>query len=968
MTSSVADTASIVEVVNELAHLLPQQAPLHAFVHHNTLHAFEHLHFEKAVVEAAETFGTEPFMTEEAFAQQVACGRITAADIEAIIADNPFPAGQDSLPAGLDLDDLRRARLLHYFQVPEDGALRWHLTDGGLASRLHPCLSDKARRSFTAHCSDVSVADTLGALWQLLSDRAPLAQPAGHDVRPRDQLHQLHRRDPDLLVHPMLLRFCAAYLDQGIGYWAMPVKEQPLLQAFRELYSLPAGPPDPWLRHLRTELQQQRGLDAAETIERLLKRMQIPPSRRMDFLRQTLLSLPGWAGMMRQFETRPDQAPVQSRPAKLLDYLAIQLTLDWLAADHLGQATEYASFEALRLAASTRGGQVAPNHSLAFEAFVTAQLLGLTPSSFTSAHQADALIRTVQRFEEFERRRLLHLAYERRHRIETLDAYAAHLKHGGSQPIEPLFQAVFCIDDREESTRRHLEETSPTVETFGFAGFFGVPMAYQGLDDVRPRPLCPVSVTPRHLVRELPVDVDTHQRRRTQLARLGNQRLLLSVGSQTMVRGAIFTALAGAAATIALIGRVVTPRLSARLAHYLESPRVGAPRTRLALEREREDVDDDGRHFGFTVDEMTDIVANVLTTMGCADRLAPIVLLVGHGSSSLNNPHEAAHDCGATGGGRGGPNARAFALMANHENVRARLAERGLHIPDSVWFIGSYHNTCDDSMTYFDEHSIPGSHHARFEQVKASMATACLHDAHERCRRFEDVPAGVKIPAALAAAETHAEDLAQPRPEYGHATNAVCVVGRRATTRGLFLDRRAFLVSYDPTRDPDAAVLSALLQSVGPVGAGINLEYYFSFIDPVGYGAGTKLPHNIVGLFGVMDGHASDLRSGLPWQMVEIHEPVRLLTIVEASTDTLERVLAGAPALASLIANAWIQVVSHDPDTDQLAVWHRGSFLPYKPSTLEFSSVQFSSEHYRGHGTHLPGAHVKSALLTGGAA
>ena len=149
---------------------------------------------------------------------------------------------------------------------------------------------------------------------------------------------------------------------------------------------------------------------------------------------------------------------------------------------------------------------------------------------------------------------------------------------------------------------------------------------------------------------------------------------------------------------------------------------------------------------------------------------------------------------------------------------------------------------------------------------------------------------------ALKHVEGRAEDLSQTRPEYGHATNALCFVGRRQWSRGLFLDRRAFLTSYDPTEDDDASsILERLLQAVIPVCAGINLEYYFSYVDPYGYGCGTKLPHNITSLLGVMDGAASDLRPGLPWQMVEIHEPVRLLFVIETTPAALQRIIDPNP-------------------------------------------------------------------------
>ena len=129
--------------------------------------------------------------------------------------------------------------------------------------------------------------------------------------------------------------------------------------------------------------------------------------------------------------------------------------------------------------------------------------------------------------------------------------------------------------------------------------------------------------------------------------------------------------------------------------------------------------------------------------------------------------------------------------------------------------------------------------------------------------------------------------MAQPRPEYGHCTNAICIVGRRSLTRGLHLDRRAFLVSYDPNVDENDKVLERILAAVGPVGAGISLEYYFSSVDNETFGCGTKLPHNVTGLIGVMNGHQSDLRTGLPRQMVEIHEPMRLLLIVDATPESL---------------------------------------------------------------------------------
>jgi uncharacterized protein YbcC (UPF0753/DUF2309 family) len=202
--------------------------------------------------------------------------------------------------------------------------------------------------------------------------------------------------------------------------------------------------------------------------------------------------------------------------------------------------------------------------------------------------------------------------------------------------------------------------------------------------------------------------------------------------------------------------------------------------------------------------------------------------------------------------------------------------------------------------------------------------------------------------------EGRAEDLAQVRPEWGHATNALCIVGRRARTRGLFLDRRAFLNSYDPTRDDaDATVLARTLRAVFPVCGGINLEYYFSYVDNTGYGCGTKLPHNITSLLGVMDGAGSDLRTGLPWQMVEIHEPVRLLVVLETRPETILRVFEKDPALGGLARNEWVRLALLDPDSPTIRVFRDGAFDVYRPEADRLPRAATSTDWYRGWRDHL---------------
>jgi uncharacterized protein YbcC (UPF0753/DUF2309 family) len=351
---------------------------------------------------------------------------------------------------------------------------------------------------------------------------------------------------------------------------------------------------------------------------------------------------------------------------------------------------------------------------------------------------------------------------------------------------------------------------------------------------------------------------------------------------------------------------------------------------------------------------MTRIVHDVLEEIGIAGRLSPLVLVVGHGSISLNNPHESAHDCGACGGGRGGPNARAFAQMANDPRVRRLLAADGLAIDSSTWFVGAERNTCNNTVTFFDEDLVPAHLQPLFARAREAFEATRRQEAHERCRRFDAVPGWYPPLAALAHVEGRAADLAQPRPEYGHATNAYCVIGRRARTSGLFLDRRAFLVSYDPTVDEDGASLSRVMAAVVPVVAGISLEYYFSYVDPAGYGCGTKLPHNVTSLLGVMDGAQSDLRTGLPWQMVEIHEATRLAIVVETSRDRLLRVVQANPSMERLVRNRWIWLACLDMHSDALWELRSGGFVAHRPEHPLPTVAGESSTWYDGKRGFLP--------------
>ena len=685
------------------------------------------------------------------------------------------------------------------------------------------------------------------------------------------------------------------------------------------------------------------------------------------FVYNSALALPGWAGMFSRLERHPEDHP-GGPPTTLAEFIAVRLLFERRAIERAcraaGVPAEWTALRALMPVPEPRPAVLAA--SLLWH---VARRAGLSPEGVAAIDDATlaGLWHECEMFGNGPRRRVFFEAYERTYRRTILDAMAARraLPVGGP-PGRPRAQFVFCIDEREESIRRAVEEQDPGYITYGAAGFFGVAIDYQGLYDRHPAAHCPVVVTPGHEVYEHPVESELSWhalRTRARNAWLGFERRSGTV-SQQLTGGAGLSFLIGPLTAARTIARVLAPRSAMRVTEQVKARFAPRPVTRLSALRADGALParEGGKPVGFSLAESIDRVTATLVNIGLVDDFAPVVVLLGHGSTSLNNPHESAHDCGACGGRRGGANARLFADMANRPDVRAGVRQRGIAIPDDTWFVGALHDTADDSVRYFDLDEVPAICAAAFAEAFRALEIARAENALERSRRFDDAPLHQSADAALAHVETRSANLAQVRPEYGHCTNSICIVGRRELTRGLHLDRRAFLVSYDPTPDATHAVLERILAAVGPVGAGISLEYYFSSVDNEVYGCGTKLPHNVTGLIGVMNGHQSDLRTGLPLQMVELHEPMRLLLIVDATPEALLAVAGRQAEVAELVVKRWVQLVSVHPVTGAMAVFEEGGFVPYEPAAVELPLVERSREWHMRTREFVPPALVARGL------
>lgn len=455
----------------------------------------------------------------------------------------------------------------------------------------------------------------------------------------------------------------------------------------------------------------------------------------------------------------------------------------------------------------------------------------------------------------------------------------------------PELQAAFCIDVRSERYRRALESCDSRIQTLGFAGFFGLPLAHKPLGACAHEAHLPVLLTAALETEPRATPEDSH------LAQIGAR----ATRAWGRFKLAAVSSFAFVEATGPLyLGKIIRDALGL---HGADAPE---PAPQIA---------------GLDLAARTAIAAKVLGAMGLTTEFAPVVLLVGHGANVTNNPHQSALQCGACGGHSGEVSARALAGLLNDADVRAALGTQGIAIPEDTRFLGALHDTTSDTVKIFDAPDLQRGTVRRWLDQATGLARA------ER---------GTLLPHAGAKGSrlsARAFDWAETRPEWGLAGCAAFIAAPRDISRGRDLAGRAFLHDYDWQRDEGFGILELIITAPVVVASWISLQYYGSVTAPSAFGAGNKLLHNVVGGFGVFEGNGQTPRTGLAWQSVHdgaglVHEPLRLCVILRAPAVAISDVLDKHAGVRALFDNGWLHLLRMD-DAGQLAErYHNGGWVP----------------------------------------
>lgn len=629
-------------------------------------------------------------------------------------------------------------------------------------------------------------------------------------------------------------RIAASVFDENQLTWRSPWADRGLYRAWRETVRRDRTAEAFGLAGFRRTVAELPD-DPDALIAAVVARVAPATVDLSDFLHRQLVTVSGWAGHL-QYRVREDGLRGRSNPA-LRELLAVRLAYD---------AALHAAF-------------VAGSH---WEREWRAQRDPGAPMV-----PLGALVRWQSAYEMGYRRRL---------------AQAVAAQAVAPVNVRPAVQAVFCIDVRSEVFRRALEAELPGIQTVGFAGFFGFPVAHAVTEGAAPASRCPVLLVPPVSSVEAVSDAELEAR-----AEHAREAGAWKAFQNSAVSCFTFVEAGGLASAPPLL------RAAARSA-----PRCEAAPPRLEA---------------LPVSARADLAAGALRGMSLTRTLARLVVLCGHGSQSANNPYASALDCGACGGHAGDVNARIAAATLNDREVRAEIARRGLVIPEDTIFVAGLHQTTTDEVQLFDLDELPVSHRDEARRLQQALSAA---GRRARLERAPSLGLGhLKDEALDRAVRQRTTDIAQIRPEWGLANNAALIAAPRARTRALALGGRVFLHDYEAAADPEGRILTLILTAPVVVASWINLQYYASRVDPERYGAGSKVLHNVLGGLGVVEGNGGDLKVGLPLQSIHdgekfVHEPRRLSVIVEANREAIGAVLAAHDGVRALFDHGWIHLVA----------------------------------------------------------
>ncbi|MHB1566751.1 MAG: YbcC family protein [Acidiferrobacter sp.] len=737
---------------------------------------------------------------------------------------------------------------------------------------------EQIARGRITHADLAAALRECGSVWEVEALEAAARQapaPVAPFALVTDVLGEMDHQEWASFVVERISQYCAAYFDEGQALWPMPWQDKSLYEGWLEYARLDKNPRTVGVRGLNQAVTALPST-AQGAIGWALRQLAVPPAVVDDYLYAALLSIGGWAGWTRYRRWQAELGKQQDDTIR--DLLAIRVTWDALL-------YKQRFSEPLRL----RWTQVMA-------------AAARSPLPVEAGQQVDALLQTA-----FE------IGYQRQ-LVASLTTAPVPMQ----RRTRPAVQAVFCIDVRSEVFRRALETVAPAAQTHGFAGFFGVLMEYLPFGAAEAKGHLPILFNPSYRICEHLPGADAHEtgnliaKRHTQLGAANAWKTFKTSAASCFT----FVEAAGLLYAPKIFGdsmgwsRTVSHPDSKGLDNTLHG-RLG-PKLATAKSGEGDCAG------GIPEAERPAAAEFALRNMGMIRDFARLVLLAGHGSTTVNNPQATALDCGACAGQTGEASARIAVALLNDSQTRKGLIDKGITIPADTYFIAGLHDTTTDEVRLFDTDTVPSSHTQDIIQLRQWLDAA---GQITRIERAAFLGTGtLPAPAINADIKRRTRDWAEVRPEWALADNAAFIAAPRARTVGCNLAGRSFLHDYTWRNDAGFSTLQLIMTAPMVVGNWINMQYYGSVVDNRRFGSGNKVLHNVVGgSIGVLEGNGGDLRVGLALQSLHngkrwMHEPMRLNVVIEAPQTAIDDIIARHDLVRALVENAWLHLFQIDDE------------------------------------------------------
>lgn len=953
---------SILEKLNAVKDTVPHYWPIGAFIHHNPLKGFEHLHFKDGLDKAQSIFGGKVYMDPDYYIRLYNEGKIKAEQLEKNL-----------------LTPLKESDLENYLEEAKSFMLEVSPLWNGLRSY----------EELKVHEIDEDLHTYLEVNSIYMNTDAWIESLTKHMT-----LYEIHdaifgTREKEL-IEKEVIEYITRFLDKQQTTLSMTDRDLGMFNTFK-LYE-----------------DIDYVIDAEEYVLEALEKLQVEDVEK--YFLTHILKLHGWAGYIKYRSEDKDYFPQKEHPSTMMDYMAVRLhfelkymqkkeinNFDKLEA-YIKENTPYAILKLLWEKGKLTGTYIdameeSKDYQKILDDYVKDEINLNSLQVQLAKNKLPALDMTLIEFSNFvnllkkEEGFIWLKSLEDTYIMQHVDEFTTPHTYDK----KPLSSTIFCLDVRSEVIRRKVEASGPHT-TYGAGGFLGIPISFVEFDKAHELALAPAIVKPQNIVFEIPVE--SHEEYNVKKGVNKTTKKVLSDLKNNPYTPYIMVEAIGWLFGVKLFGKTFFPEKTNKLFKNMKPKK---PKTTFTLDKltikeiekyirrlhtniinevlttqsdtklKQEELiilwehlvfnkdlcikispniinklkhayhitgedyniqKDKLAQVGFTMDEQVMYLENLLKMIGLVKEFPKFVVISGHGSVSDNNPFESALDCGACGGSISLPNARALCMIGNKHDVREKLREKGIDIPQKVKFLPALHTTTTDEMTFYDTDTLTTKDLADFHRMEQDFRNAALASREERV---------AVLPNANKQEDLFIKtmDWSEPRPEWGLAKNMGAFAGPRDSIRHTKLDNRLFMHSYDSSIDNEnAEILTRIFNGPLVVGEWINLEHYFSTVDNAIYGAGSKVYHNVVSKIGVYNGNYSDLKIGLPTQSVleegeAYHEPVRLLTYMEAPLEIVGKAVEKSIA-KEFILNEWIRPIIIDKAAKKVYSYESGEFIVIK--------------------------------------